>query len=104
MNTLKLFKALGNETRLNIVLWLTNPKENFEPQIHISVMDDFCDGVCVKSIKEKSGLSQSTISNHMTILEEAKLVESRKIDKYTYFRLNKKILHNLAKWLENQFI
>ena len=45
MDKVKIFKALGNETRLNILLWLKDPGKNFEPQIHLSVMDDFKEGV-----------------------------------------------------------
>jgi DNA-binding transcriptional ArsR family regulator len=103
VDTLKIFKALGNETRLNILLWLKDPKAHFEPQLHSSVMTDFTDGVCVRSIKDKSGLSQSTISSYMAFLEEVHLVESRKIDQYTYFRLNKKTFSELITWMEIYF-
>ena len=74
MDKVKIFKALGNETRLNILLWLKEPQKNFEPQIHLSIMDDFQEGVCVGTIRKKAGLSQSTISGFLSILEEAELV------------------------------
>ena len=54
MDKVKIFKALGNETRLNILLWLKEPQKNFEPQIHLSIMDDFQEGVCVGTIRKKS--------------------------------------------------
>ena len=103
MDQIKIFKALSNETRLNILLWLKNAEENFEPQLHANVMKDFPDGVCVRSIQKRAELSQSTISNFMATLEEANLVESRKIDKYTYFRLNKKTLKEVAGWIGDTF-
>lgn len=100
MELVKLFKALGNETRLNILIWLKKPKENFEPQIHLSVMDDFQEGVCVGAIRKRAGLSQSTISGFLAILEEAQLVESRNIGQYTYFRRNEKIIKEISKWMK----
>jgi len=103
MDYIKLFKALGNETRFNILLWLTDPSANFEPQLHAGVMTDFLGGVCIRSIKKRTGLSQSTVSNFMAILADAELVESRKIDQYTYFRVNKKTLLALSQWLDTTF-
>jgi len=101
MDQIKIFKALGNETRLNIMLWLKDPVSNFEPQLHAMVMTDFPGGVCVRSIKKRTGLSQSTISNFMAALEDASLVESRKIDQYTYFRRNEKTLKQILLWMNS---
>lgn len=101
MNLVKIFKALGNEHRLNILLWLKNPGENFEPQIHLSLMDDFQEGVCVGAIKKKVELSQSTVSNFLSMLEEAELVESRKIGQYTYFRRREDTIKNVSKWIDS---
>lgn len=100
MDQVKIFKALGNETRLNILLWLKDPGKNFEPQIHLSVMDDFKEGVCVGAIKKRAGLSQSTISGFLSILEEAGLVESRNIGQYTYFRRNEQTIKEIAAWMK----
>jgi ArsR family transcriptional regulator len=102
MDKVKIFKALGNETRLNILLWLKDPKKNFEPQIHLSVMDDFQGGVCVGAIRKTAGLSQSTISGFLSILEEAELVESRYIGQYTYYRRNEKIIKEIAQWTKKE--
>ena len=100
MDLVKVFKALGNETRLNILIWLKNPEENFEPQIHLSVMDDFQEGVCVGAIRKKAGLSQSTISGFLSVLEEAQLVESRNIGQYTYYRRNETVINEISKLLK----
>lgn len=103
MDQVQIFKALGNETRLNILMWLKEPAQNFEPQLHANVMQDFPGGVCLRSIKDRAQLSQSTISKFMAILEEANLVESCRIDQYTYFRVNNKTLTAIACWLNNLF-
>ena len=100
MDKIKIFKALGNETRLNILEWLKNPKENFEPQIHLSIMDDFQEGVCVGAIRKKAELSQSTISSFLSMLEEVELVESRNIGQYTYFRRNEQKIKEIKEMIE----
>ena len=100
MDKIKIFKALGNETRLNILEWLKNPKENFETQIHLSVMDDFQEGVCVGSIRKKAVLSQSTISSFLSMLEKVELVESRNIGQYTYFRRNEQKIKEIKEMIE----
>ena len=100
MDKIKIFKALGNETRLNILLWLKEPQKNFCPQIHLSVMDDFQEGVCVGAIRKLTGLSQSTVSGFLSILEEAELVESRNIGQYTYFRRNEKKILEIIEWMK----
>lgn len=78
--------------------WLKNPKENFEPQIHLSVMDDFQEGVCVGAIRKRAELSQSTIS-FLSMLEEVGLVESRNTRQYTYFRKNEPVIKEIAEWI-----
>lgn len=100
MDIVKIFKALGNEHRLNILLWLKNIDENFEPQIHLSQMDNFKGGVCVGAIKKKAKLSQSTISKFLSILEEADLVESKNIGQYTYFRRKEETIKKISKWVK----
>ena len=42
MSKLDIFKALSNETRLNILKWLKEPEKYFPPQgLHIPDGDDF---------------------------------------------------------------
>jgi DNA-binding transcriptional ArsR family regulator len=104
VDQIKIFKALSNQTRLSILLWLTDVEKNFEQQLHAHLLKDFDNGVCLGSIQKRAELSQSTISNYMMTLEDAGLVESQKIDKYTYFRLNKNTVAAIAQWLNQSFI
>ncbi len=104
MDPLKIFKALGNETRLNILLWMKNPEENFERQIHLLDDDDFSNGVCLGAIKKKAGLSQSTISKFLSILEDADLVESKYIRQYTYFRRKESTIKQISSWIDEELI
>jgi ArsR family transcriptional regulator, arsenate/arsenite/antimonite-responsive transcriptional repressor len=43
--------------------------------------------LCVCQITELLGLAPSTVSKHMSILKQAKLVESRKQERWMFYRL-----------------
>ncbi len=81
---LELCKALANPTRLQIMGWLRDPAEHFAPQA--DPLDEA--GVCVKRIQEKAGISQSTASQFMSVLQRAGLVQSTRIGQWTYYRRN----------------
>ena len=42
--------------------------------------------MCGKQIQEKAGISQSTASQFMAVLQRAGLVESTRIGQWTYYR------------------
>jgi DNA-binding transcriptional ArsR family regulator len=88
---LEVFKALSNPKRLQIMGWLRNPQAHFAPQA--DPIDEV--GVCVKQIQEKAGVSQSTASQFMSVLERAGLVESTRIGRWTYYRRNEERLTTL---------
>jgi ArsR family transcriptional regulator len=79
---LEVCKALANPTRLQIMGWLRDPAEHFAPQA--DPMEEV--GVCVKQIQEKAGISQSTASQFMSVLQRAGLVQSTRIGQWTYYR------------------
>lgn len=64
--------------------------------------------LCVCEIQEALGVSQSTVSKHVRILEEAGLLKSRKEGLWVYYRLDDgssspyvaTILGNLKHWLD----
>lgn len=62
-------KALADENRLRIVMAL-RPGE-----------------LCVCQIVELIGLAPSTVSKHMSILKQARLVDSRKEGRWMFYRL-----------------
>ena len=102
MDPLKILKALSNPHRLDIILWLKHPEQEFGVQVHSKTLIDFPNSVSVKSIQKRCGVSQSSISTFMSILENAKLVESRKIDQYTYFRRNEKVIREFGEWYNKE--
>ena len=68
-STSRLFKALGDETRLRIVALLSHRE------------------LCVCHIQEALGLSQPSVSRHLAVLRAAGVVEDRRERKWVYYRL-----------------
>jgi ArsR family transcriptional regulator len=66
---LAITKALGDANRLRVVGALQGRE------------------LCLCQIVEMLGLATSTVSRHMSILQHARLVDSRKHGRWTYFRL-----------------
>jgi|SRR5579863_3075998 len=96
MNITMGLRALSNKSRLQILDWLKDPMGNFPPQI------DGCrvkDGVCGLLIARKLGVSQPTVSEHLRILSQAKLVEGKRIKKWTFYKRNEKRIEELKKTL-----
>jgi ArsR family transcriptional regulator len=83
LSTLKIFKALANEKRLQIMLWILSPRDHFRPQQDGDLVRD---GVCVGFITEKIGLSQPTVTAHMKTLAEAGLVTSKQIKNWVFYK------------------
>ena len=102
MDPLKILKALSNPHRLDIILWLKHPEKEFGVQVHANTLIDFPYSVSVKSIQKRCGVSQSSISTFMSILENAELVESRKIDQYTYFSRNEEVIREFGEWYNKE--
>ena len=102
MDPLRILKALSNPHRLDIILWLKHPEKEFGVQVHSKTLIDFPNSVSVKSIQKRCGVSQSSVSTFMTILERAGLVESRKIDQYTYYRRNETVIRECGEWYNKE--
>jgi ArsR family transcriptional regulator len=93
MELLEIFKALSNPTRLEILKGLKDPVKNFPPQDEGDVLTV---GVCVSSIQEGIGLSQSTVSGYLATLQRVGLVEVRRIGQWTYYKRNEATISALA--------
>jgi DNA-binding transcriptional ArsR family regulator len=66
---MSLTKALADETRVRMLMALRDGE------------------LCVCQITELFGLAPSTVSKHLSILHQAGLVESRKTERWVYYRL-----------------
>lgn len=102
MENLLIFKALSNEKRQLILQWLKNPEDNFGPQTHLQEEENFDGGVCVGSIQDKSGLSQSVISSYLDMMQKAGLLESKRMGKWTYYRRNEQVFQEFADFIKKE--
>lgn len=94
MDSVELFKALSNKTRLQILQWLKEPVVHFGVQEH----GDFEEvGVCVGLIRQKCGLSQSTVSEYLTVLQRAGLLQATRLGQWTYYRRNEQAFTELSR-------
>jgi DNA-binding transcriptional ArsR family regulator len=85
MIDLHAIQALSNDRRLQILEWLKQPKVHFRPQVDGDLVKD---GVCAALIAAKLDISQPTLSEHMRVLCQAGLVESKRIKQWTFYRRN----------------
>ncbi|VVC75699.1 Transcriptional activator HlyU [Aquicella siphonis] len=97
MNLQIILKALSNEKRLKILHWLKEPKKHFTSQ-HCDVEKD---GVCVGLIEEKIGLSQSTVSQYLMLMQQAGLITTERRGQWTYCKRNEKNLKAVIKQLSD---
>jgi DNA-binding transcriptional ArsR family regulator len=77
------FRALANERRLLILEWLKDPRRHFPPQVDGDLVRD---GVCGVLIADKLGVSQPTVSEHLKVLTQARLLRSKRIKQWTFYR------------------
>ena len=85
MIDLNAVQAIGNDRRLQILEWLKQPKAHFRPQLDGDLVKD---GVCAALLAEKLDISQPTLSEHMRVLCQAGLVESKRIKQWTFYKRN----------------
>ena len=98
MDLIEINKALSNETRLNILMWLKEPAKHFPPHKELG---HFRSGVCVQFIHDKTGLSQSTVSHYLSLMQKAGLILPTRIGKWTYYKRNEKLIKEYIKMLKS---
>jgi len=74
----QVFKALGDPTRLKIIVLLLSSGNN----------------LCVGMIKQRLDISQPAVSQHLKILKNSDLVESKKAGFHTHYMVNEKIFRD----------
>ncbi|WP_443094344.1 ArsR/SmtB family transcription factor [Pedobacter mendelii] len=79
--------------------WLKEPAENFPDQANADFENI---GVCVGQIQIKAGLSQSTISEYLSILQRADLVSATRVGQWTYYKRNKEGIEKLSKIINSE--
>jgi DNA-binding transcriptional ArsR family regulator len=96
MFDLEVLQALSNQRRLQILEWLKDPVAHFTAQVDGDLLKD---GVCAVQIAEKLGVSQPTLSEHMRVLCRAKLVQSKRIKQWTFYKRDERQIRNFKRSL-----
>ncbi len=99
MDIVEINKVLSNQIRVNILNWLKKPEDDFPKQVNVR---DFSDGVCVCHIQNKTGLSQSTVSHYLMMLQKANLLIATRHGKWTYYRRNEIEILKYIQTLSNE--
>lgn len=82
--TLNIAKALADGNRMRVIAALMSRDE-----------------LCVCQITELLQLAPATVSRHMTILQNARLVQSRKEGRWVFYRLTATFPGLLQQWLSD---
>ena len=73
----QMYKALGDETRLQIIKMLSESEK------------------CVCEVFDSLDMSQPAVSHHLKVLRQAKLIKDRKEGKWIYYSLNLNLFEDL---------
>lgn len=98
MDTEAIYKALSNPLRRQILQCLKDP-ERVLPQdegIH-----DYSRGVCAGQIEGIADVSQSTMSNHLSVLQQAGLVLVTKHGQWCYFSRNEALIEDFLQYIQD---
>ncbi|NHC03040.1 winged helix-turn-helix transcriptional regulator [Acinetobacter sp. 187] len=98
MDTEAIYKALSNPIRRQILQCLKNP-EQMIPKGECE--QDFSRGVCAGQIEKIADVSQSTMSNHLSVLQQAGLVTVTKHGQWCYFARNEAQIQNFLAHIQH---
>src|SRR5262249_15717096 len=79
----KIGRALASDKRILILQWLKEPTRHFPPQQDGDLEKD---GVCGLLIAAKLKVSQPTASEHLRILTDAGLLQSKRIKQWIFYK------------------
>jgi ArsR family transcriptional regulator len=98
MPILVVAKAVANDRRLLVLLWLKNPRAHFRRQFDGDLDRD---GVCGLLIARKLGVSQPTASEHLKVLTRAGPLRARRIRPWTFYCRDEKRIADVKKALQS---
>lgn len=93
-----IFKALANPVRRQILEWLKHPAQYFAAHTYRVIDDQIW--VCAGQFDLISPLSQSTMSKHLSILQQAGLIQSLKHGQWCYFTRNEALIADYLQFLQ----
>ncbi len=95
MNVVAICNALGNKTRYKIIKSLKNRSIS----TCCNRIEIYENGVSVGDVVKLAGLAQSTVSQHLAVLEKAGLVFKEKRELWSCYFLNTEVIEKFLKEL-----
>lgn len=99
MEISKVFHALADDRRHQILEWLKDPKAHFPPSTDADLVKD---GVCARSIADKLGISQSTLSDRMRVLASVGLIQAKRTKKSAFYKRDESETRKFKKVVESE--
>ena len=96
MNIEVALRALSNDRRLLILGWLKRPTKHFPRQTDGDLVED---GVCGLLIARKLRVSQPSASEHLRILVQARLLRSKRIKQWTFYKRDEASIRKTKKMI-----
>jgi len=87
-------RALANDRRLLILEWLKDPRAHFREQQDGDLVKD---GVCGVLIAEKLDVTAPTLSAHLKVLQQAGLVQAKRVKQWTFYKRDEKRINEIKK-------
>ncbi len=81
----QIFKALGDETRLKILLMVSKRR------------------ICAKGISKHLAISEAAVSQHISILKSAGIITGRKLGYFVHYDLQEAVLIEITDFLDNMY-
>jgi ArsR family transcriptional regulator len=92
MDRTEILKALAHPLRVEFLEWMKEPERHFCDQAHPLEM-----GICANQFEKRCGLSQSTVSAHLSTLEKAGLLTTSRVGQWAFYRRDEE---NIAAFLK----
>jgi ArsR family transcriptional regulator len=91
----EMLKAVSNPVRRRILAQMKQPAQNFPGQEH-----PYEFGVCAGKIDDACGLSQSTVSAHLAVLQHAGLITAKRVGQWVFYKRNEAAIAAFLERLE----
>ena len=94
----RVLRAIANDRRLRILDWLRDPERHFPPQVDGDLVED---GVCGLLIARKLQVTQPTASEHLKILQQARLIRGKRIKQWTFYKRDEAAIDRIKKLISS---
>lgn len=96
MEKTEILKALAHPVRMEFLDWMKEPEAHFSDQAHPLDM-----GVCAGQFEKRCGLSQSTVSAHLSTLEKTGLIKSRRVGQWAFYSRDEQAIADFVETLKS---